>query len=339
MDLANISDPSGKVTAVVEMLNETNEILTDMAWREGNLPTGDRTTIRTGLPRPTWRKLYGFVQPSKATTAQVDEQCGMLEAFAEVDCALADLNGNTAAFRLSEDRAHIEGMMQEMADTIFHGDGDGGASFVGLSPRYSSLTGEQNSDHVLNGATAFSSTAATNSDVLNSVWLIVWGPNQIQGIVPKGSMAGLQTNDLGKKLIQGTHDTSSNAEASPGRMMSYVTHYRWDAGISVRDWRYAVRIANVSVNDVTDLTSVAPGHLTLPELMHQAIDTIPNMSSGRAAFYLSRKALTAVRQSVSRLTSESVLSYENVGGTMQTMFAGIPLRRVDALAGDESIVT
>jgi hypothetical protein len=119
LDLAKSTDPDGKIAAVVEILNETNEILADMSWSEGNLPTGHRTTIRSGLPAPTWRKLYGGVQPTKSTKVQVTDNTGMLEAYAEVDAALADLNGNKAEFRLSEDRAHIEGMNQEMAETLF----------------------------------------------------------------------------------------------------------------------------------------------------------------------------------------------------------------------------
>ncbi|WP_368734330.1 major capsid protein, partial [Klebsiella quasipneumoniae] len=64
---------------------------------------------------------YG-VQPSKSTTVQVTDYVGMLETYAEVDKSLADLNGNTAEFRLSEDRAFIEAMNQQMAQTLFYGD-------------------------------------------------------------------------------------------------------------------------------------------------------------------------------------------------------------------------
>ena len=61
LDLAKRLDPDMKIAPVVELLNETNEILTDMTWLEGNLITGHRTTVRTGIPEPTWRKLYGGV--------------------------------------------------------------------------------------------------------------------------------------------------------------------------------------------------------------------------------------------------------------------------------------
>ena len=120
-DIAKGLDPDGSIAQVIEMLNQTNEILQDATYIEGNLPTGHRSTIRSGLPAPTWRKLYGGVQPTKSTKVQVTDNCGMLEDYAEVDKALADLNGNTASFRLSEDAAHIEGINQEVAQTLIYG--------------------------------------------------------------------------------------------------------------------------------------------------------------------------------------------------------------------------
>ena len=64
LDLAKVTDPDGSIAAVVEILNETNEVLDEMSWVEGNLPTGHRTTQRSGIPAPTWRKLYGGVAPN-----------------------------------------------------------------------------------------------------------------------------------------------------------------------------------------------------------------------------------------------------------------------------------
>jgi len=90
LDVTKRLNPEGKIDMIGEILNETNEILEDMTWVEGNLVTGNRSTIRTGLPEPTWRKMYQGVQPTKSTTAQITDDCGMLEAYAEVDKALAD---------------------------------------------------------------------------------------------------------------------------------------------------------------------------------------------------------------------------------------------------------
>src|SRR5688572_11079630 len=141
LDVARRLDPKGKVDTIVEILNQTNEALDDMVFLEGNLPTGHKTTMRSGLPQPTWRKLYGFVQPTKSRTVQVTDNCGMMEAYAEVDKALADLNGNTAAFRMSEDRAYVEGMAQEAAQSLFYAnEATAPEEFTGLAPRYNSLS-------------------------------------------------------------------------------------------------------------------------------------------------------------------------------------------------------
>lgn len=321
LDLQQALDPDGRIAPVVEILNQTNEILDDMSWQEGNLPTGHRTTIRSGLPTPTWRKLYGGVQPTKGRTVQVTDNCGMLEAYAEIDKALADLNGNTAQFRMLQDFAHIEGMNQEMASTIFYGDeSTAPEEFTGLSARYNSLSAE-NADNIITGG---------SSDTDNtSIWLVCWSPITCHGIVPKGSMAGLQMQDKGQVTIE-------DVDGAGGRMEAYRTHYRWDCGLSLRDWRYVVRICNI---EKSALTYDAATGANLPKLMFEALELIPNASMGRCAYYMSRSTRTFFHQQYALLTKNSTLTSENVGGKLQTSFQGIPVRRVDALAADEALVS
>lgn len=136
-DWAKRLDPDGKsVAPVVEMLSQTNEILEDAVFVEGNLPTGHRLTIRTGLPAVYYRLINQGTPSSKSTTAQVDEACGILEARSHIDVLLANLNGNTAAFRLSEDQAFIEAMNQTMAGAMFYGNpAVDPRQFLGFAPR------------------------------------------------------------------------------------------------------------------------------------------------------------------------------------------------------------
>lgn len=321
LDLAKRTDPDGRISDIVEILNQTNEILSDMVWVEGNLTTGHRTTIRTGLPTPTWRKLYGGVQPTKSTSAQITDNCGMLEAYAEVDKALADLNGNTAEFRLSEDRPHIEGMNEEIADTIFYGnEGTEPEAFTGLAPRFNDMSAN-NAENIIDGGSNDTDNA--------SIWLCVWGPNTGHGIVPKGSTAGLQMEDKGQVTIE-------NVDGNGGRMEAYRTHYRWDAGLTIRDWRYFVRIANIERSDITADASTGPN---LPNLMFEAYERIPNVSMGRAVWYMDRGILTKLRQQSAAAVKQSTLTVDQVGGVMVTSFNGIPIRRVDRLASDEALVS
>jgi len=319
LDITKRLDPDGKVDTIVEMLTQTNEILQDMVWQEGNLPTGHRTTIRSGLPAPTWRKLYGGVQPTKSTTVQVTDSCGMLEAYAEVDKALVDLNGNTAAFRVSEDRAHIEGMNQEFVSTLFYGnEGSEPEAFTGFAPRFNDQSAE-------NGQNILTSAATPDSADNASMWLIVWGPNTVHGIYPKGSVAGLQMQDKGQVTIE-------NVDGNGGRMEAYRSHYRWDCGLTVRDWRYIVRI-NFDLEDVVASGSSGP---ILADLMGKAIRRIPSLAMGRPAFYANRDTLDALDLQSNNKSNLAFQTVKDAQGILVDTFRGIPIRRCDALLSTES---
>lgn len=318
LDVAKRLDPDGKIASIVEILNASNPVLDDLTFVEGNLPTGHRTTIRTGLPQPTWRKLYGGVQPTKSTTVQVTDSAGMLEAYAEVDKALADLNGNTAAFRLSEDAAHIEGIGQEMASTLFYGnEGSEPEAFTGLAPRYNSLSA-QNADNIID--------AGGNDTDLTSIWLCVWGNQTGHGIYPKGSVGGLQMTDKGQVTIE-------NVDGNGGRMEGYRTHYRWDAGLTIRDWRYFVRIANIDLSGLNTLANTKD----IINWMIQASERIPELGKGRAAFYMNRRLREKLRLGILEKVSSN-LTWETVAGERVMTFDDIPVRRTDALVNTESRV-
>jgi len=324
LDVTKRLDPNGKIDTISELLAETNEIIEDMTFLEGNLPTGHRTTVRTGLPAPTWRKLYGGVQPAKSTTAQITDSCGMLEAYAEIDKALADLNGNAAAFRLSEDRAFIEGMNQEFANTLFYGnEGTNPEAFTGFAPRFNTKSGAINGENIL-----LADATASGSDQ-TSIWLVVWGPNTVHGIYPKGSKAGLSMEDKGQVTVE-------NIDGANGRAEAYRTHYRWDLGLTVRDWRYVVRIANV---DTSALTKNASAGADLIDKMTEALELIPSLSMGRPAFYCNRTVRSFLRRQIMNKVAGSTLTMDQVAGKHVTMFDGVPVRRCDRITSTESVIS
>ena len=320
LDLAKRTE-NGTIAKIVELLTEQNEVLMDMTWVEGNLTTGMRTTIRTGLPIPTWRQLYGGVQPTKSTTSQVDEGCGMLQAYSEMDKALADLNSNAKALRMSEEMAHLQGMNNEMSNVIFYGNEKiDREKFTGLSPRYSDLSAN-NKQNIIDAG-------GTGSDNA-SIWLVTWGMNTCFGIVPKGLRSGFQRFDLGEVTIE-------DVDGKKGRMQAYRTMFKWDAGLCLKDWRYVVRICNIDKSLL--MADSSQGGANLTDLIHDALNVVESLSMGKPAIYINRYVMSFLRKQVSNQVSQSTLSMDNVGGTMQTTFMGIPLRRCDALAADEARV-
>lgn len=315
-DIAKRLDANGKIDAIVEMLTQTNEILEDMVFAEANLPTGHRSTIRTGLPAAAWRLLNYGVPQSKSKTAQITDTCGMLEAYAEVDKMLADLNGNTGAFRTSEDQAFLQAMNIAMAETLFYGDTSKHPErFLGLAPRFSTLDKAKaaSAENVIDGG-------GTADGAMTSIWLICWGPQTFFGIYPKGSKAGFQHNDLGEVTL---------FDAQGGKYQGYRTHYKWDLGLVMRDWRYGVRIPNIDLATITDDELI--------KLLIMASERLPDQRIGRPVFYMNRQARTRLR--LARLNKSNVqLTFDNVEGKKIMSFDEIPVKRSDALLLTEKTV-
>ena len=175
---------------------------------------------------------------------------------------------------------------------------------------------------------------------------MVWGGSTIFGIIPKGSIAGLQVHNKGQVTIE-------DIDGAGGRMEAYRVHFKWDAGLVVKDWRFAVRIANIDKSDLTRVYKSTDGDFStsanLPDLMFQAMRLVPNLSMGRPAFYMSRDIATWVsRQTMSiggmgGLITTDAMSADasDVAGKQRftERFHGIPMRRVDALAADEAEIT
>ena len=321
-DWAKRLDPDGSVAVIAELLEEVNEVLTDMLFMEGNLPTGHLVTMRTGLPSVAWRLINAGITPSKGTTAQITEQTGMLEAWSDVDVDLANLNSNVSAFRLSEAMSFIEAMSQEFASTIFYGNsGTAPEEFTGLAPRYSDLSAV-NAQNIIDG----SGTGSDNS----SIWLVLWGPNTVTGIFPKGSKAGIMHEDLGLNTV--TVGTGIGGQ----KMRAYSEHWQWKGGIALKDWRYVVRIPNIDISNLVAKSSAAD----LVELMIKATHRIPNLRGGKGAFYMNRTCFQMLDiQRRDDVITGGGLVYKDVDGHVIPTFRNIPVRICDALTEAESRVT
>lgn len=321
-DWAKRLDPDGKTATIVELLNQTNEVLLDMNWMESNQATSHRITVRTGLPAVAWRLLNAGVTPSKSTTAQIDEAMGMLEAWSEVDKDLALLNGNTGVFRLSEGRAFIEAMNEQMVATLFYGNSSTSPEqFTGLAPRYSSLSAT-NASHTI-------SAGGSGSDN-SSIWLVCWSDQTISGIYPKGSKAGLIHEDEGEVTVE------TATGIGGGRMKAFRDHWQWKCGIALKDWRYVVRICNIDISNLTTESSDAD----LTKYMIRAVHRIPNIRFARPVFYMNRTCFEMLDIQRRRdVKAGGQLHYMEVDGVMTATFRGIPVRLVDQLLETEATVS
>ncbi len=336
--VAKTMDPNGDTADIVELLQQTNQPLLDIPYIEGNLPTGNRTTVRTGLPTPIWRKWYQGVPSTKSNYAQIEDACGSLNARAEIDKDAADFNGNSKSYRMIEALGQIEGMNQAMMTALMYGDVTlNPEQFNGLVPRFSSLSAG-NAQNIIDAG-------GTGSDNA-SVWLVCWGKHTIFGTFPKGSKAGLVHQNLGE---------IDCFDANSDRFRGYADIWTWKNGLVVKDWRYVVRIANI---DISDMVAQNANAANIINLMVKALHRVPNLGivqtgieaptqNGAApiplapnpVFYCNRTIAEYLDIESLNKTQYTLKSGNDVYGRPVTFCRGIPVRTCDQILETESQVT
>jgi len=320
LDHAKRMDPDGKIAPIVELLSQRNKIIADIPFKEGNLPTGHQFTVRTGLPALTWRKFNEGIDPSKSHTDQFTETCGMLAGLCKVDVELAKLNGNEAAFRMSEEASFVSALANEVEGGMFyHSTKATPEKFMGLAPRYDSTTGLTGSQIILADASPVGSDQT-------SILLVKWdtGGGGAYGIFPKGSTAGFERTDMGKQLT---------TETGTKQYLAWVTQYMWKLGLVVEDFRSVVRVANVDNSQLVATGSV------IQTAMIKAYNQMYQPGQGNCVWYMNRKVATFLHLQAVNGTSNSTLSIKNYGGESVVEFLGHPIRVTDGLLNTEAIVT
>jgi hypothetical protein len=164
----------------------------------------------------------------------------------------------------------------------------------------------------------------------------VWGDNTVYCPFPKGSKAGLIHEDLGEQTVYNSDGT---------RLQAYATRYQWKNGLVVKDWRYVVRICNIEPSLLLAQSGgqASTASTALIKLMARALYRVPNMSMGKACFYMNRTVHSGL--SIMALDKSQYVLKVNEGLSQFGMpyswlsFLGVPLRRVDAILNTEAVVS
>lgn len=320
IDVYKGQDGSGRFVPVIEMLTEMNPILDDALAVECNKSTTHLHTVRSGLPTVTWGKLYQGIPQSKSGKTQVEDTTGFVEGLSTVDVRLLDLAGDRGALRLSEATSYIEAMSNEVSTRIFYGNSASDPEqFMGFAPRFNDTTAPNGNQIILAGGVGADNT---------SIWFITWGDEQCHLLYPKGTMAGIKREDMGKQRVL---DAASNPYYAEEEMFS------WHVGLAVKDWRYVARIANI------DVSLMQAGSVKLYDFMRKAYYKLQSrrVAGGKQAIYCNRdvlESLDALATNAGTTDNFQRLTRKEVEGEEVLAYRGIPLRESDALLNTEALV-
>lgn len=339
-DVLSRIDSAGKQMYIAEMLSQAIVTAQDMPYKQGTEIFGHTYAYRTSIPAGNWRQLNQGVGYSKSTTGKASVGMASLEGYSQVDRMLAEANPDGIdAFRTSEEVSFIEGFGQTWEETLWYGNTNANpAEFIGLSIYYN--TGDQslaqNAQNVIDGL-------GTGSDNA-SMWLVGWGERSCYGAYPRGSKAGLVSEDKA--------DTVPAYDNLGNRYEAFTTWFRQQGTIAVEDWREVVRIANLDVTasglagpDAADLFLLMSQAIMLPPAAGQGLSGIsmtdaPNNAtpSTRYVWYMNRTlAFWLTAQSIR--DRNVLLDPDASAGRPWTSWRGLPIKISDRLLQTEEAVT
>ena len=308
-------------TDIAEIMSETSDLLKDLHVKECNQGSFNKSVVRHGLPKGTFRKIYGYVPTEKSTTEQVVDTTGDLEAYSTPDVAIIDRSKNPAQTRLNESKAFIEGMAQTAQETIIYGSkADNDAKFDGLAVRY----GKKSTDKKNIGFNIVDAGGSGSDNT--SIWFITTGENDVALLYPEGSKAGIQHYNDG---IQ----TETNSAGEKRKV--YQDHYIHSLGITVKDWRSTCRIANI------DVSNMLAGSVDLLALLRKAYFKIkPHIKkSGQKTFIYCNSTVAEVLDKLACDKSNVQLTIKEYCGEDITHYKGIPIREIDQILETEDVVS
>lgn len=324
MDASRLIRPDGREAAIGEILDTIKGMVYDAPWTEGDTVGGHMVSYRTSLPTIYTRRANKGVRSSASSYASVVEAPESLEGWSKLDEKVADYGGNPAAKRTKEAHGFAEAMEQTFENRIIYGNSNVTPDQIdGLAVRYNSLTVGNQKRNILN----VTPTAAGADQY--SMWLVKWGPGMAYCWYPKGSMAGLQIVDHGKRPIEEL-DANSNVL----HRVVYKEQWKWDIGFAMENWKAAVRLANI---DKSVLLGGTPPDLL--KYMRYALRLIAK-GPGRTCFYCGPTVAAQIdEQAYTNVKGGGGLTYENVDAQRIMTFQGVPIKEMDILDTLEAIVT
>lgn len=317
-DVRRQSNKDDTIADIIEVLAMQTSLMEDAPVEEANSGKQMLTTVRTGLPRPTWRKLYAGVFPTKGTTAQVFENAGYMEDWSETDAKLVEQSKNPQKLRMNDAKSHIMGIGHELEFTLFYGDTDVNPErFNGLHTRYDSLTAPGTGGQIVDGG----GIGTDNT----SIWAVGWGSESAHLFYPEGSQAGIIREDKGK----------TTKELNDGSLYDvYREKFGMDVGLAVRDWRAIARIANLDVSDMRAGGTGAPDVLNMMIDLYYKLDK-PAMPNRKTVFYVPRMMGSVLHKQAFAKVSNN-LTYDIIDGKPITRFLGHEIRVTDAILETEA---
>lgn len=250
----------------------------------------------------------------------------MIRTRSVVDSSLFNTRkpGEREAWRLRKDQGFMRGLARAAVKTVFYGDRTKDArDCLGLA------------NLVVPDSEAFGSriinAGGTTSNKQASIWLVNWRPDGMYMFYPQGGEGtGLTVRNMGEQYV---------ADKNGNDFLALVTEFGWDIGVALYDPECVARISNIDTTKLSKKNSTS-GAPDLIDLMMQALEMMPDDSSGKLAFYMNDTLRSVLRRQIAN-KDNVFLSMGEVAGREVLKFGDVPVHKLgsDVLLSTEAVLS
>jgi hypothetical protein len=324
---------NNEIIDVAEVLNESNDIIADAIVQRGNDITSHVISRRTALPAVNWVKAGNGWNATTGLLNQVREEMGMLKARYLCPEDVMRLQPNPAKYRQQQERAYIESMGQELANTLVGNVASGALNpttrppeeFAGFQYRLNSLA-TTDTNYVANNG-------GTNAGGHSSIYFVQWKPGGVYLIHPRNTDGGgLKKMDKGLVYTSGDNAIASTTATAPNptnQLWAYITEFAWDVGLCVEDTRCVKRLANID--------TAAGSSDSLDE--DKIIEVRNNFKSNETIYMYCNETIFTQLQILAKDKTNVHWTEQNPFGKPQLYFLDMPVRRCDAITNVEATIS
>lgn len=333
----NSSRPDAETGEVlINMLEETHELLSDLKWRNCNMGAVHKTSIVTALPEAHMRRLYRGFKVSKGGRAQITEDTGMAGTSCLIDYKEYELEGKSANWMAQNSNEGMEALSYLVARELFYGDRDINPESVnGLAKRLGKCNGTDKLSAAYNVISAMDISTTTKANAvaaltdLTSIYAVGHGDRGFFGLVPVNGSSTIKMTTVGED------GKNLEADEAGDKFPAIQVLLEMDFGCCLHDFRFAARLANISV---AALEKGATNFIDLWDKLTRLYHKIrKHKKSANWAFYVNSELFTYLDLQAQQKVSPT-LTYQTIDGQEILAFRGIPIKEDEAIKVGEAFV-
>ena len=316
-----------ELVPMVDELTKPTTLFSWMGWKQASDAMRDVSGKVTELPKATWTGLDMGVKATKGNYTQKEEGLAIIESWASINEKTYAVSPHKEATRWENDRLHIQGLGMDAEEGLVYGNPAVDVNQpLGFIARFGKVTDHHRMASGVKYDYCTLSAGGTTANKQSSILVLARGIMGPTLLYPRyKEQNGLMYRHWG---FENTKDENG------GNIRRALSQFQITFGLSIRDTRTAIRIANVETTNSTSIGNVR-------DAMFEAVAAIPKEYKNSIEVFTTSDVILALRKNYAGLVNPVTYDANGLGHNSRgdIMFDGIVFHECSSMLDTEAVVS